>query len=506
MSQNLTSKTVNGLKWSSAATATNSLMQIGYTAVMARLLDPAAFGLVALAGVVLRFAAYFAQMGMGQALIQKKELVKEDIRSAFTSSLLLGVIFLGLVWLLAPFATLIFDNKGVVPVVRVMAFSFLITGLSTTSVSLLRRNMQFKSIAIIEIIAYVVAYIGVGVSLGYLGYGVWSLVYASLTSAAIITVLSYLVVRHNVIFLFSWKHYKPFFEFGSKISFISFLEFLASNLDTIIIGRLLGPALLGIYNRAFMLISLPINYLANSISKVLFPAFSKLQGEVGKLKNIYLSTVSLVGFIIIPACAGVCVAADTIVHVLLGDDWLAAIPVLQILALSVPLSFLAHFGGILCDATGTLKHKIYLQMGTLALLPVLFYLLYGYGLPGIAFAILLTTVVKQLAYIIVTKYILHFSLKEALSMYIPGLFSAIITGVAIFIVEAPLHAIDAPKLLMLLIDIAIGAITLFLSLFLSPNNKLKKEIGNRLESAFPIGKEVTSFKDKIISRSIQILT
>ena len=145
MTDNLTSKTLHGLKWSYLSTIVNSVLQIGFTAIMARLLEPAAFGLIAMAGVILRFGSYFAQMGVGSALIQKKEISDEDVRAAFTSALFLGILFCVLVWLCAPFAIYIFDNEKVIPIVRVMALSFVITGLSTTALSLLRRNMKFRS-------------------------------------------------------------------------------------------------------------------------------------------------------------------------------------------------------------------------------------------------------------------------------------------------------------------------------------------------------------------------
>ena len=134
--KNLATTTLHSMTWTTAATVVTSVMQIGYTAVMARLLPPAAFGLVALAGVVLRFGSYFAQMGMSQAIIQKPELTEEDIRAAFTSSALLGALFTGAMFVGAPLTRLLFEQPEVVPLVRVMAFGTLVSGLMVTSISL----------------------------------------------------------------------------------------------------------------------------------------------------------------------------------------------------------------------------------------------------------------------------------------------------------------------------------------------------------------------------------
>ena len=128
MTENLTYKTVHGIKWNYFSTIITSVLQIGYTAIMARLLEPAAFGLVAMAGLVLRFGSYFAQMGIERALIQKKEINEEDIKSSFTLSIFLGIIFFLLLWFLAPLALYIFNNEKVVLIVKILALSFLITG------------------------------------------------------------------------------------------------------------------------------------------------------------------------------------------------------------------------------------------------------------------------------------------------------------------------------------------------------------------------------------------
>lgn len=160
---------------------------------MARLLDPAAFGLVAMSGVVLRFGSYFAQMGIGPALVQKENLSAEDISAGFTSCFLLSIIFFILAWLLAPLSTYLFDNTALIPIIRVMALSFVLTGLSTTATSLLRRNLEFGSLAIIDIASYALGYGAVGVVLAFNGFGVWSLVVAALSQGVLSASLAYLL-------------------------------------------------------------------------------------------------------------------------------------------------------------------------------------------------------------------------------------------------------------------------------------------------------------------------
>ncbi len=208
MGQSLTSKTIHGLKWTYLATAVSVVLQIGFVAVLGRLLTPAAFGLVAMAGVFLRFGSYFAQMGIGQALIQKPQLEPMDIRAAFTASVLVGALFCGLVWVLAPLAVHLLETPEIVPVVRIMGLVFIINGLSVTSLGLLRRRMNFRALSLIEVTSYGLGYGLTGVPLAIFGAGVWSLVAAGLSQAFIMLMMAYLIERHRVRPSFQWSSHR----------------------------------------------------------------------------------------------------------------------------------------------------------------------------------------------------------------------------------------------------------------------------------------------------------
>ncbi|WP_035566212.1 oligosaccharide flippase family protein, partial [Hymenobacter sp. IS2118] len=158
--KNLTTATLHSMSWSTAATVITAVLQLGYTGVMARLLAPTAFGLVALAGVVIRFGTYFSQIGLEQALVQKPDMSEEDVRAAFTSGALLGAVSALVLAAAAPLARLVFDEPAVVPLVRLMGLGLLLNGLSATALSILRRNMAFRTLAVIETSAYVLAYGG----------------------------------------------------------------------------------------------------------------------------------------------------------------------------------------------------------------------------------------------------------------------------------------------------------------------------------------------------------
>ncbi|WP_071594886.1 lipopolysaccharide biosynthesis protein [Pontibacter roseus] len=476
MSKNLASKAVSGLKWSSAGTIANAVMQIGYTSVMARLLAPEAFGLVALAGVLLRFGYYFANLGLNQAIVQKEELTTDNIRAAFTSSALLGLAFTILTWLLAPFAIMIFDMPDVVPIVRVMTLVFLLGGLSATATSLLQRNMRFKELSIVETLSYVVAYLGVGVLLAYLDFGVWSLVYASLAQSALVAIGAYAMARHSVLPVLSWSSYKPLFAYGSKMSLISFLEFIYSDLATLLIGRVLGAYRLGIYNRAFMLVNLPMYNLTRTVSRVVFPSFSQLQSETEKLAKVYLSSTTLLAALIIPVCLGIMVAAPEIVYVVLGDQWLESIPVLQVLSLAIPLSFITMFAGIVCDAKAVLNWKIVITVTLIVVISALFFLLRQYGLIGFGFALLISEFVRIGMYQTLMKKILHLSYWKQLRIYLPGLMNGAVVAIVVYLISTLLRNLELPHLAILVAQMATGGVVFLVMVLLFPHSVLKEQL------------------------------
>ncbi|MBT9393576.1 lipopolysaccharide biosynthesis protein [Hymenobacter sp. NST-14] len=418
---NLTSAAVHGVKWTTAATVITAVLQIGYTATMARLLSPAAFGLVALAGVILRFGSYFAQMGMEQAIIQKPDLTRADIRAAFTSSLGLGALFAGLLVLGAPLAADLVRQPEVVPVVRVLAGGIFLTGLNATALSLLRRRMQFRTLAVVEVVSYVVSYGALGIGLALRGYGVWSLVAAALGQNLLLTLLSYAAERHDLRLLFDWATYRPLVAYGGRMSAISFLEFVTGSLDTLLIGRLLGAAALGIYSRGWMLIGLPVYLLTTSVSKVVFPSFSQVQADRPRLRTVYLGSITLIAALVIPICAGAAVAAPEIVRVMLGPDWTAATPILRVVCAAFALSMVTMFAGVVCDATATLTPKLWLNLLYVVLLPGLFYGLSRYGLPGVAAAVVLGEVVRTMLYLLLMRRVLAVTVAQVLGSYGPGL-------------------------------------------------------------------------------------
>jgi len=453
-------------------------MQIGFTAILARLVSPEAYGLIAMAGLVLRFGSYFADMGIGSALIQKDELTTEDVRAGFTSSVLLGLAFSALIYVLAPLALYVFDQPEVIPVVRIMGIAFLLNGLSTTAMSLLRRELDFRSLALIESASYIIGYGIVGVILALLNFDVWSLVIANLCQPGLIAILAYLCHRHIVLPSFKWEIYRRLFSFGGRVSIICFFEFVGFNVDTLVIGRVWGAQLLGIYSRSFALVNLPTQYLTVTFSKVMFPSFSQVQNDIPRLRGAYYSGLMLIAIVVMPISFGIVPAARELVLVLLGEQWVSGITTLQILALTVPFLMGTVLPAIVCDSLGQLNAKFLLQIASVGLVFVLVILTYPHGVEMIASVVVIANFFRFIAYQLLMQKLIALSFSKILKAHIPGIIVSIVVVVGITVIHWLM--LDLPPGVLLVMEILIGAIGFILSVLLKPPRLLKEVILHNL--------------------------
>jgi O-antigen/teichoic acid export membrane protein len=459
----LVAKTLSGMRWTTLAMVTNVGFNLGYTAVMARLLAPSAFGLIAMAQIAIRFLSYFAQLGVSPALVQKPELSERDIRAALTLSVGINAVLFALMWLLAPLAAEFFSNPDVTPILRGLSAAFLFSGFSVISLGLLRRNLKFKQLAIVEIVSYVLGYGVVGIGSALQGYGVWSLVFAVIGQEAITLAASYAFVRHSLRPVFAWADLRHFLHYGGKYSVIGFLEYIGANVDSLLIGRWYGETALGFYNRAQMLVKLPMHHIGNAITKVLFPVLSSAQADKQKMARAYLAGWVLIGSLAASVSLALVPAASDAVLTLLGPQWTAAVPVVEIAALAVPFAFLTRLSGIVCDAQGLLWPKLAIQLLTLAVLAVAIYYLRGDGVTGFAWAMVITEAFRLALYIGLHFGRLPLAVPEFLKVNAAIVFTAAATTLAVWQTARLAHTHAAQPWWALLGEVAAGGAAFVLS-------------------------------------------
>jgi lipopolysaccharide exporter len=462
MPKSLTAATVHGLKWSYLANAVMAVLQIGLTAILARLLTPSDFGVVAAATVVLRFGQYFAQMGVGQAVVQKHELTRQDSRAGFTAAWLLGVAFSAAFALLAPLAADWFSNPEVTPLLQALSLTFLSTGLGVTALALLRRDMRFRALGLAEVAAYAGGYVGIGVPLALLGAGAWALVAAAIGQSLLLTVIAYTIVRHPLRPCMHASVYRGLFSFGSRVSLVGFVEYLCFNLDTIWAGRVLSAARLGQYTRGNTLVNVPVYYVSMSFMRVLMPSFARIQKELIRMRYVYLESLTVLLALAFPVFWGVAAGAREVVLVLLGGQWTASIGVVAIFALVAPLSMATHIAGVAHEATATLNTKLLIRGSQVVLLALLLVLLGGTGVLGIALASAGAEVWAHALYVMAAARLFKARPRAILATYGPGLvFGPIVAGL-VFLVSQLGRRGGLSPLIVLLFEVLVGMTVLLI--------------------------------------------
>jgi len=506
MLNSLKVKTLNSMKWTYISALVGIGLQIIYTGIMARLLTPSIFGLVAMASMFLRFGTYFSQMGLSEVIIQKKNLIHKEIGVIFVLSVLIGAMFTMLFIGIAPIAALFFRENKVVQIIYVLAISFLLDGIFTTPLSLARRELEFKFLAINDLISYIIGYLGVGIILAYLGMGVWSLIFATLSQKLCAGITIFFLKFKKLSINFDIKQHIPLLKLGSKYSITSFLQFMGYSIIPFTTGRYLGAYDLGLYNNSIRLSNIPIENLTNTITRVLFPSFSIVQNEKERFKNGYLSGLLFISVMIFPLSFGMLASSRNIILSLLGSKWIEAIPLFKILAIIAPFTIITSLNGIALDSLARLKEKINIEIFFLIILGLLIFIYRGDGIMTFLYIYLIAELLKVLAYFFITIRVLNISLKELLLIIIPISLVTLIVTISIFVASNLFELFTNKQFIILFLDIIIGVSTLIASVFLINNKYLNKELSKILKiiKESVVNKKINMFLipilDKIITK------
>ena len=336
-----------------------AIMQVGYMAAISRLLPPTAFGVYALALVILRLVQHFSDLGFGAAIIQSDSLPVATFRQATGAAVLGSLLFTAIGFGLSPLASLISADQNLVQVLRYLSLIFLINGLGVCHVAWLSREFLFRRLALCEFTAFAVGYCIVGICSAVLGLGVYSLVLAIITQAIVRSLLAILLSRQPFAPAIPRRGVMKLLSFGGRVSVIGFLEFWSENLDVVAIGRYLGAAALGQYNRATSLVGVPALYLGNILSRALLRSFAR--GTREQSKRGVESSLTILAGVIIPTLGVAAVLASPLVEVALGPGWNTAASILPAICMAMAVNTLTQVTGVAAEGQGDLRPKLAIQ-------------------------------------------------------------------------------------------------------------------------------------------------
>jgi O-antigen/teichoic acid export membrane protein len=331
---------------------------------LARMLPPAEFGLIAMSAVATGFLLLIAEFGLGYALVQAREVRAEVLSTVFWVQAGLGVLLALVAALAAPALAAFYDEPRLVPVAVALAGELAISGLAVTQTALVRRRLDFATLARNEFVATAVSS-AAAVAMASAGAGVWSLVARSLLAAALRTIGLWRASGWRPRLVFRPAALRPLLDFSRYLLATENLNYWARNLDTLVLGRIAGVDALGLYNRAYRLFLLPSRTLAKSIHSVLFPSFTQIADDPARVKAIFLRVVRAVALVSFPFHLGLLACADVAVPALFGPAWIAMVPLARVFCLVGLVQSLAGLNGSLYLALGRtdiqLRYGIFLR-------------------------------------------------------------------------------------------------------------------------------------------------
>lgn len=325
----LKERTLNGALWKFAEKVGMQIMQFVIQIVLARLLLPEDYGTVGLVTIFISILDIFALQGLTTALIQKREADEKDYSTVFYMNIIGALVLYAVCYLIAPFVANFYNDDLLVDIMRVLTLTVFFGAIGAVPNAILSKRLDFKKTFLRGISNIAVQGI-VGVWMAYQGFGVWALVYSKLAGIMTGTIVIWGAVKWRPKLLFSATRVKMLFSYSSKVLGVSLLNTIFSNIHSLVIGKFFTKADLGYYQRGQQIPHTFMNAVDGSISEVLYPAFSLLQGTTDELKDALRRSIKQSMFIVLPSLLGLIATADTVVRILLTEKWLPSVPFIKL--------------------------------------------------------------------------------------------------------------------------------------------------------------------------------
>lgn len=392
----LKGRSVRGGAVTMTAQGASFFLQMGSTVVLARLLTPQDFGLIAMVTAVTGFVAMFKDMGLSMATVQKAEINHAQISTLFWINVVLSLCVMVVIAALAPAIAWFYGEPRLTWITLVLAAAFIFGGFTIQHQALLRRQMRFGTLALIHIASLTVGIITAIVSAWY-GAGYWSLVLMQITSAIVGVIGVWLASPWRPGLPVRRSGVREMLAFGGNLTGFNIINYFARNLDNVLIGWRWGSGSLGLYSKAYSLLMLPIRQINAPLSAVAVPALSRLQEEPSKFRSYYRKGLTLSVMFGMPIVVFLFVVADKAVLIVLGDQWIGAVPIFRVLALAAFVGTTHAVGsGAVFVALGNVRRQFLASLVRSIFLAVSFFIGLRWGAIGVAAAYSIYSVLSRM--------------------------------------------------------------------------------------------------------------
>lgn len=325
-------KTITGFFWQFSQKVLCQVISFGVSIILARLLEPNEYGVVAICSMFLILTGIFIDSGLGTALVQKKDADEIDFSTVFYTGIIFSVIIYICIFFAAPSIAYCFNNEQITSVIRILALTMPIGALSGVQNAFVQKQMAFRKFFISSLAGSILSGI-VGLTMALLDYGVWALVGQNIVSTVTNTIVLFCIINWHPKFIFSYKRFKRLFSFGWKMTIINVLTTFFYQLKGYIIGYKYSTTDLAYYNRGEGLPGILYNNISGTINTVLFPALSNLQDDRQSVKKALSRSLRITSFILMPSLLGLAAISDKLILIIFTEKWTPAIPYMQIICL-----------------------------------------------------------------------------------------------------------------------------------------------------------------------------
>jgi PST family polysaccharide transporter len=484
MSQTFRQQVASGLAWTLVGTWGRQAIDMLVFLFLARLLAPAEIGLMALAMVFVLFAQLLVDQGMGDALVQRREITPIMVDTAFWVALLTGVTLTASVFLLSgPIAALL-DQPGLQPILQAVSPLFTLAAFTTIQIALLRRQLAFRSLSVRALVASAGGGI-VGVALALAGAGVWALVAQQLASAVFSVLTLWWITDWRPSFHASRQEFRGLFGFGIHIVGTDLITYLSRNVDNLLVGAVLGPTELGLYVVGYRILTATQTVLVQVTRKMTFPIFSRLQDDRDRMRRAYNRMTRAAASVILPGYLALAVVAPELIVVLFGDKWERSGPVAAILLLIGPVVAVQALSFALLNAVGRPDISFRFRVLLTAVTVGAFVLAVPYGIEAMATAYVVPAYlllplnlrwVQRHASIDIGEYLANMR----------GVAAATVLMVASMLIGRYLLSDSAPAVVLLTL-LAVGGIVFLGSLWLLDRDVIR-DVLRIVRQATPLGR------------------
>lgn len=460
-SYGLKERTLTGLFWRFMERCGARGVEFIVSVIIARILSPDDYGLVALVTVFISISQVFVDSGMANALIQKRNADEIDFSTVFYFNICLCCIVYLCLFLLAPYIGLFFNNDSLTSIVRVLGIIVIISSVKNVQQAYVSKNMLFKRFFFSTIGGTIVAAI-VGIIMAYSGFGVWALVAQQLFNAAIDTLILWLTVKWRPIKAFSIYRLQGLFKYGWKLLVSSIIDTLYNNLRQLVIGRVYTSADLAFYNRGRQVPNFVVTNINSSIDSVLLPAMSLKQDDYNSVKNMTRRAIKTSSFIMMPMMIGLAVVARPFTILLLTEKWESSIPFLQVFCLIFALEPIhtANLNAIKALGRSDVFLKLEIIKKSIGL--VILLITMRFGVFAIALGMLFYTLVASVINSFPNKNLLGYGYLDQIKDMLPAVIISIFMGMVIY----PINTLSVGNLAKLSIQVILGAIIYVVTAYL----------------------------------------